>query len=44
MAKRKYEQYVKGLNYTDGGFGSFRQGVRMDSEFLGMDVCIEYGT
>lgn len=44
MAARKYEKYVRPLKFFDDGYGSFRQGTRMDSEFLGMDVIIEYGT
>ena len=40
----KYNKYVKSLTFTDDGYGSLRQKVTMDSEFLGMDVIIEYGT
>jgi hypothetical protein len=40
----KYAQYVKSLTFTDDGYGSLRQKVTMDSDFLGMDVIIEFGT
>jgi uncharacterized RmlC-like cupin family protein len=40
----KYSKYVKSLMFTDDGYGSLRQKTTMDSEFLGMDVIIEFGT
>jgi hypothetical protein len=40
----KYSKYIKSLTFTDDGYGSLRQKVTMDSEFLGMDVIIEFGT
>lgn len=43
MAVTKYGKYVKKLNFTDYGPGFFRQGVKMDGEFLGLPVNIEYG-
>jgi uncharacterized RmlC-like cupin family protein len=44
MAETKYGKYVKKLIFKDYGPGSFRQGTKMDSEFLGVNVNIEYGT
>jgi hypothetical protein len=44
MAETKYGKYVKKLEFKDFGLGSYRQGVVMDSEFLGMDAQIEFGT
>lgn len=44
MAKKKYADYFKKLEFTDDGYGSFRQGVKLDGADLGLDVCIEYGT
>jgi hypothetical protein len=44
MAKKKYGDYFKKLEFTDDGYGSFRQGIRLDGAALGLDVCIEYGT
>ena len=40
----KYDKYVKPLAFFDDGYGSLRQKVVMDHEFLGMDVIIEFGT
>ena len=40
----QYDKYVKPLTFTDYGYGSFRQGTRLGSEDLGMDVIIEFGT
>ncbi|MBN2239291.1 MAG: hypothetical protein JW712_05920 [Dehalococcoidales bacterium] len=40
----KYDDYVRPLTFTDDGYGSWRQKVTMDSEFLGIDAIIEYGT
>jgi hypothetical protein len=40
----KYAKNVKSLTFSDDGYGSLRQKVTMDSEFLGMDVIIEFGT
>ncbi|MBN1189172.1 MAG: hypothetical protein JXA46_05410 [Dehalococcoidales bacterium] len=43
MAEKKYGQYVKPLVFKDNGPGSYRQGMLMDSDFLGMDARIEFG-
>ena len=40
----QYDKYVKPLTFTDYGYGSFRQGTRLEPEDLGMDVIIEFGT
>lgn len=40
----KYDKYVKPLAFFDDGYGSLRQKVVMDHDFLGMDVIIEFGT
>src|SRR3989304_5660613 len=44
MAGTKFGHFIKELSFQDGGPGLYRQGTRMDSDFLGYDVCIEYGT
>jgi hypothetical protein len=44
MADTKYGKYVKKLVFKDYGPGSYRQGVVMDSDFLGMDARIEFGS
>jgi hypothetical protein len=44
VAETKYGKYVKKLVFKDYGPGSYRQGTIMDSEFLGMDAQIEFGT
>jgi len=45
MAETKYGEYIKKLTFQDYGPGFYRQGVRMDGEFLcGLDVNITYGT
>lgn len=40
----KYDNYVRPLSFTDDGYGCLRQKVTMDSEFLGIEAIIEYGT
>jgi len=40
----KYDNYVRPLTFTDDGYGSLRQKVTMDAEFLGIEAIIEYGT
>jgi uncharacterized RmlC-like cupin family protein len=40
----KYDNYVRPLTFVDDGYGSLRQKVTMDSDFLGIDAVIEYGT
>jgi hypothetical protein len=44
MSEKKYGQYVKELVFKDYGPDSYRQGIIMDSQFLGMDAQIEFGT
>ena len=43
MAATKYGEYVKSLSFKDYGMGCYRQGTMMDSEFLGLDIHIQYG-
>ncbi len=43
MAEKKYGKYVKKLVFRDDGPGSYRQGVLMDKDFLGIDAQIEFG-
>ncbi len=42
MARTKYGQYVKKLEFRDGP-GFYRQVTTLDRETLGMDAIIEYG-
>lgn len=44
MAKTKYGHFIKSFSFKDYGPGDFRQGTKMAGDFLGYDVCIEYGT
>ena len=44
MAKTKYGHFMKNFSFKDYGPGDFRQGTKMAGDFLGYDVCIEYGT
>jgi len=44
MAQLKYAEYIKKLDFHDYGPGSYRQGVTMDSKFLGIDAQIEFGS
>ncbi len=43
MAAMKYQQYVKSLPFKEYGPGGYRQGTVLDSEFIGMDVHVQYG-
>jgi len=43
MTEEKYKHFVKSLSFKDYGPGSYRQGIKMSSDFLGLDVNIEYG-
>jgi hypothetical protein len=44
MAKTKYGHLIKSFAFKDYGPGLFRQGTEMDSEFLGYDLNIRYGS
>jgi hypothetical protein len=44
MTKTKYGDYFKTLSFQDYGPGDFRQGTKISSENLGLDVCCEFGT
>ena len=44
MAEKQYEKYIRPFTFTDDGYGGLRQVTRIDSETLGMDVIIEFGT
>ncbi|OGO30792.1 MAG: hypothetical protein A2Z29_03845 [Chloroflexi bacterium RBG_16_56_11] len=44
MAKTAYGHFIRSFSFQDFGPGLYRQGTRMNGEFLGFDVCIEYGT
>ena len=44
MPEKKYGEYIKSLSFQDYGEGYYRQGVRMDGEFLcGLNTHIQYG-
>jgi hypothetical protein len=43
MAATKYGEYVKSLSFENYEQGGFRQGVEMDSKFLGIDAHVVYG-
>jgi hypothetical protein len=44
MTETKYGRYVKSLSFHDYGPGFYRQGTKMDGEFLGLGAHIQYGT
>jgi uncharacterized RmlC-like cupin family protein len=44
MLSGKYGHYVKTIPFRDYGMGSFRQGAKLDHNFLGLDVDIQFGT
>jgi hypothetical protein len=44
MAETKYGHYIKSLTFQDYGHGDFRQGTKISSDYLGLDVCCEFGT
>jgi hypothetical protein len=44
MAVLKYGQYVKSLPFREYGPGGYRQGTVLDSEFLMLDVHVQYGS
>ncbi len=44
MTDTKYGYLMKEISFQDYGPGDYRQGTKMDSAFLGFDVCIQYGT
>jgi uncharacterized RmlC-like cupin family protein len=43
MANTKYGHYIKSLSFNDYGHGDFRQGTKITSDYLGLDVCVEFG-
>ena len=43
MANTKYGHYFKSLSFKDYGHGDFRQGTKITSDYLGLDVCVEFG-
>ena len=44
MAATKYGQYIKSLpSFQDYGLGDYRQGIKMDCDFLELDVHVEFG-
>ena len=44
MAAGKYGRYRKTIPFKDYGSGSFRQGAKLNHQFFGLDVDIEFGT
>ena len=44
MAATKYGEHVKNLTFKEYGMGCYRQGVVMDSKFLGIDAHVQYGS
>ncbi len=44
MAKRKYAKYVMPLSFNESRPDFYRQGARITSEFMGIDLEIEIGT
>ncbi len=44
MARSKYRRYLKKIIFQDYGPGSYRQGAKMNGEFLGQDAHIQLGT
>ena len=40
----KYGDYVKPIPFLDFGPGSFRQGAKLNKDFFGLDVDIQFGT
>jgi uncharacterized RmlC-like cupin family protein len=44
MADTKHGHYIKRLSFQDYGHGDFRQGTKVNSDYLGLDVCFEFGT
>jgi len=44
MAETKYGSYLKSLTFKDYGMDDFRQGTKFNADFLGVDVCVEFGT
>jgi len=44
MAETKYGKYIKSLPpFQDYGLGDYRQGIKMDGDFLELDVHVEFG-
>ncbi len=44
MTETMYGKYIKSLNFQDNGPGDFRQSTRISSDYLGLDVCCDFGT
>jgi uncharacterized RmlC-like cupin family protein len=44
MTSDRYSHYIKTLPFQDYGPGSFRQGAKMDHNFLGLEVDIQFGS
>jgi hypothetical protein len=44
VAQSKYGHYLKKLTFKDYGPGSYRQGTKMNGDFLGQGAYIQYGT
>ena len=40
----KYGDYVKTIPFQDYGPGSFRQGAKLNKDFFGVDIDIQFGS